>query len=80
MSSRTPASAAHLLLLFPFYFLIVTSFRSNAKLYNLKSIPFWIQSGVVMDHYNLCSRRPTSDLMKNRIRRDYRHRGLRGQI
>jgi multiple sugar transport system permease protein len=39
--------------LFPFYFMLVTSFKSNAELYNLKSIPFWIQSGVIMDHYAL---------------------------
>ena len=39
--------------LFPFYFMVVTSFKSNAELYNLKSIPFWIQSGVIMDHYAL---------------------------
>ena len=39
--------------LFPFYFMLVTSVKSNAELYNLKSIPFWIQSGVVMDHYAL---------------------------
>src|SRR5262249_6986355 len=39
--------------LFPFYFMIVTSFKSNAELYNLKSIPFWIQSGIVLDHYAL---------------------------
>jgi multiple sugar transport system permease protein len=39
--------------LFPFYFMFVTSFKSNAELYNLKSIPFWIQSGVVTDHYRL---------------------------
>jgi multiple sugar transport system permease protein len=37
--------------LFPFYFMFVTSFKSNAELYNLKSAPFWIQSGVTMDHY-----------------------------
>ena len=37
--------------LFPFYFMFVTSFKSNAELYNLKSIPFWIQSGVITDHY-----------------------------
>ena len=37
--------------LFPFYFMFVTSFKSNAELYNLKSIPFWIQSGVVTEHY-----------------------------
>jgi multiple sugar transport system permease protein len=39
--------------MFPFYFMAVTSFKSNAELYNLKSIPFWIQSGVTMDHYAL---------------------------
>ncbi|HEU4369424.1 MAG TPA: carbohydrate ABC transporter permease [Methylomirabilota bacterium] len=37
--------------LFPFYFMIVTSLKSNAELYNLKSIPFWVQSGVITDHY-----------------------------
>ncbi len=39
--------------LFPFYFMVVTSFKSNAELYDLKSIPFWIQSGAIMDHYAL---------------------------
>jgi len=37
--------------LFPFYFMIVTSLKANAELYNLKSIPFWVQSGVITDHY-----------------------------
>ena len=37
--------------LFPFYFMIVTSFKSNAELYNLKSVPFWVQTGVIADHY-----------------------------
>jgi len=37
--------------LFPFYFMFVTSFKSNAELYNLKSVPFWIQSGAIVDHY-----------------------------
>ena len=37
--------------LFPFYFMLITSFKSNAELYNLKSVPFWIQSGVIIDHY-----------------------------
>jgi len=37
--------------LFPFYFMLVTSFKPNAELYNLKSIPFWIQTGVITDHY-----------------------------
>jgi multiple sugar transport system permease protein len=39
--------------LFPFYFMVVTSFKSNAELYNLKSIPFWIQTGIITDHYAL---------------------------
>jgi len=37
--------------LFPFYFMLVTSFKPNAELYNLKSIPFWIQTDVITDHY-----------------------------
>ncbi len=37
--------------LFPFYFMFVTSFKSNAELYNLKSVPFSIQSGAIIDHY-----------------------------
>ena len=37
--------------LFPFYFMFVTSFKRNAELYNLKSVPFWIQAGVITDNY-----------------------------
>jgi multiple sugar transport system permease protein len=37
--------------LFPFYFMVVTSLKSNAELYSLKSIPFWVQGGVIVDHY-----------------------------
>ena len=37
--------------LFPFYFMLITSFKSNAELYSLKSIPLWIQSGAIVDHY-----------------------------
>ena len=37
--------------LFPFYFMFVTSFKSNAELYNLKAIPFWIQTGAITAHY-----------------------------
>ena len=33
--------------LFPVYFMFVTSFKSNAELYNLKSAPFWVQTGVI---------------------------------
>ena len=37
--------------LFPFYFMLVTSLKSNAELYNLKAIPFWVQTGLITDHY-----------------------------
>ena len=37
--------------LFPFYFMLITSFKSNAELYSLKSVPLWIQNGVIIDHY-----------------------------
>src|SRR6266511_3231702 len=37
--------------LFPFYFMLVTSFKSNAELYSLKSVPLWIERGVIIDHY-----------------------------
>src|SRR2546427_12874025 len=37
--------------LFPFYFMLITSFKSNAELYSLKSIPLWIQNGAIVDHY-----------------------------
>jgi multiple sugar transport system permease protein len=37
--------------LFPFYFMFVTSFKRNAELYNLKAVPFWIQTGAIGDHY-----------------------------
>jgi multiple sugar transport system permease protein len=43
--------------LFPFYFMVVTSLKSNAELYNLKAIPFWVQSGVIADHYTFLFKR-----------------------
>jgi multiple sugar transport system permease protein len=43
--------------LFPFYFMVITSMKKNAELYNLGSIPFWIQTGVIYDHYDYLFRR-----------------------
>ena len=43
--------------LFPFYFMLVTSVKTNAELYNLKSIPFWVQTGVIVDHYTFLFRK-----------------------
>jgi multiple sugar transport system permease protein len=37
--------------LFPFYFMLITSFKSNAELYSLKSVPLWIQNGAILEHY-----------------------------
>jgi len=54
--------------LFPFYFMLVTSFKSNAELYNLKSIPFWVQTGVITDHYRyLFARTDFLTWMKNSL-------------
>ncbi len=36
--------------LFPFYFMLVTSFKSNAELYNLQSVPFLVRAPIV-EHY-----------------------------
>ncbi len=37
--------------LFPFYFMLVTSLKQDAELYDLKAIPFFIRQGVVTEHY-----------------------------
>jgi len=37
--------------LFPFYFMLITSLKKDAELYDLKAVPFLIQTGVITDHY-----------------------------
>jgi multiple sugar transport system permease protein len=37
--------------LFPFYYMVITSLKNDAELYDLKAIPFLIQTGVITDHY-----------------------------
>jgi multiple sugar transport system permease protein len=37
---------------FPFYYMIITSLKKDAELYNLQSVPFLIQTGVITDHYS----------------------------
>jgi multiple sugar transport system permease protein len=39
--------------LFPFYFMAITSVKSDAELYDLKAVPFLIRQGVVTEHYRL---------------------------
>jgi multiple sugar transport system permease protein len=38
--------------LFPVYFMVITSFKNDAELYNLKAVPFLIQTGAITDHYS----------------------------
>ena len=37
--------------LFPFYYMVITSLKSDTELYNLKAVPFLVQTGVITDHY-----------------------------
>src|SRR5919108_2851516 len=37
--------------LFPFYFMLVTSFKSDGELYDLSAVPFLIQRGATLEHY-----------------------------
>jgi len=37
--------------LFPFYYMLITSLKKDAELYDLKAVPFLIQTGVITDHY-----------------------------
>jgi multiple sugar transport system permease protein len=37
--------------LFPFYYMVITSLKKDTELYNLKSVPFLIQTGAITDHY-----------------------------
>src|SRR4029453_10060157 len=41
--------------LFPLYFMLVTSLKSNAELYDVGSVPFWISGGMTLSHYGLLS-------------------------
>jgi multiple sugar transport system permease protein len=38
--------------LFPFYYMVITSLKNDAELYNLKAVPFLIQTGIITDHYH----------------------------
>jgi multiple sugar transport system permease protein len=37
--------------LFPFYYMVITSLKTDTELYNLKSVPFLIQDGAIVEHY-----------------------------
>jgi multiple sugar transport system permease protein len=42
--------------LFPFYFMVVTSFKTDGELYDLKAVPFLIQRGATLEHYQFLLR------------------------
>jgi multiple sugar transport system permease protein len=37
--------------LFPFYWMVVTSFKQNSELYDLRAIPFWFRASPTLEHY-----------------------------
>ena len=36
---------------FPFYWMAITSFKTNADLYNVTNIPFWFNDAPTLDHF-----------------------------
>jgi multiple sugar transport system permease protein len=42
--------------LFPLYFMLVTSFKTDRELYDINSVPFMIREGLTGDHYRLLFR------------------------
>jgi multiple sugar transport system permease protein len=54
--------------LFPFYYMVITSLKNDAELYDLKAVPFLIQTGVITDHYRyLLGRTDFLTWMKNSL-------------
>src|SRR5262249_17759723 len=36
---------------FPFYWMVITSFKSNSDLYNVANVPFWFNEAPTLDHF-----------------------------
>ncbi|GIX46117.1 MAG: sugar ABC transporter permease [Candidatus Tectimicrobiota bacterium] len=53
--------------LFPLYFMLVTSLKSDAELYDLKAVPFLIQQGIDFGHYLYLLSTPFLTWMKNSL-------------
>jgi multiple sugar transport system permease protein len=51
LAMYTPLVPFVLFAFFPFYFMLVTSFKLDDELYDLEAIPFWISKGIVLSHY-----------------------------
>ena len=37
--------------LFPFYWMVITSFKQNSEMYDLRAIPFWFRQLPTLEHY-----------------------------
>lgn len=51
LARYTPLLPFVLFAFFPFYFMLVTSFKLDDELYDLQAVPFWISKGIVLSHY-----------------------------
>ena len=45
---------------FPFYWMVITSFKTNSDLYNVTNIPFWFNDRRPSSTSAICSRKPCS--------------------
>ena len=47
------AAVAFFLILaaFPFYWMVITAFKTNADLYNVQHIPFWFNDPPTLEHF-----------------------------
>lgn len=48
-----PLAPYLLFALFPFYFMLVTSLKSNPEIYDVRAVPFLIRKGITLEHYGL---------------------------
>jgi multiple sugar transport system permease protein len=48
-----PLSPYLFIVLFPFYWMIITTFKRDNDLYNLTGVPFWFKEAPTMSHINL---------------------------
>ena len=48
-----PLSPYLFVVLFPFYWMIITAFKRDRDLYNLETAPFWFKEAPTLDHVKL---------------------------
>ena len=48
-----PLSPYLFVVLFPFYWMIITAFKRDRDLYNLETAPFWFKEPPTLDHMKL---------------------------